>query len=99
MDTNANVIPVAMVPANVAPVAPAGSAAGSDFDESRNSRDAERMARYRLVIEQGSHMGVFIYKVLDRETGEVVQQLPREEVARMGNRQDYSAGTVINTAV
>ncbi|WP_226637623.1 flagellar protein FlaG [Brevundimonas poindexterae] len=57
------------------------------------------MARYRLVIEQGSHMGVFIYKVLDRETGEVVQQLPREEVARMGNQKGYAAGTVISTTV
>ena len=42
-------------------------------------------------------MGVFIYKILDRETGEVVRQLPRDEVARIGERSSYAAGAVIDT--
>lgn len=94
MDTHAKIRPIA-----AAVVAPAGSASGSDFNQSRASQEADRAARYKLVIEQGARKGVFIYKVLDRETGEVVRQLPREEVARLGNQNGYAAGTVINTTV
>jgi flagellar protein FlaG len=64
---------------------------------SRAAADAERLARYRLVIEQGSRAGSFVYKTLDRETGEVVRQLPSEEVMEMRQRDDYGVGSVINT--
>ena len=74
MDTHVKIRPIAAI------VVPASSAAGSDFNQSRASEEADRAARYKLVIEQGARNGVFIYKVLDRETGEVVRQLPREEV-------------------
>ena len=93
MDTHAKIRPIAAI------VAPAGSAAGSDFNQSRASQEADRAARYKLVIEQGAHKGVFIYKVLDRETGEVVRQLPREEVMRLKDQNGYAAGAVINTTV
>jgi flagellar protein FlaG len=92
MDTHAKIRPIA-----AAVVAPAGSAAGSDFNQSRASQEADRAARYKLVIEQGAQKGVFIYKVLDRETGEVVRQLPREEVIRLKDQNGYAAGAVINT--
>lgn len=74
----------------------------SGADDEANSRaaaDAERQARYRLVIEQGPRAGSFVYKTLDRETGEVVRQLPSEEVLRLRERNDYGAGTVIDTTV
>lgn len=91
METHATIRPV------TAAVAPAGSAAGSDFNQSRASQEADRTARYRLIIEQGARKGVFIYKVLDRETGEVVRQLPREEVVRLRDQKGYAAGAVIDT--
>ncbi|MBU1538653.1 MAG: flagellar protein FlaG [Alphaproteobacteria bacterium] len=73
---------------------------GSDHQSnSRGAADAERQARYRLVIEQGPQAGSFVYKTLDRETGEVVQQLPSEEVLKMRQREGYGVGSVINTAV
>ena len=73
---------------------------GADHEaNSRAAADAERLARYRLVIEQGSRAGTFVYKTLDRETGEVVQQLPSEEVLKMRQRDDYGVGAVINTTV
>ncbi|WP_292159820.1 flagellar protein FlaG [Brevundimonas sp.] len=93
MDTHARIRPI------TATVAPAGSATGGDFNQSRASQEAERAARYKLVIEQSARKGVFIYKVLDRETGEVVRQLPREEVARLGSHKGYAPGTVINTSL
>ena len=56
-------------------------------------------ARYRLVIEQGPRAGSFVYKTLDRETGEVVQQLPSEEVLKLREQDRYGVGAVINTTV
>lgn len=92
MDANAKVTRVSL------PAVSAASSSGSDgFADSRPSQEAERLARYRLVIEQGGAKGVFIYKILDRETGEVVRQLPRDEVARIGDQSTYAAGAVIDT--
>lgn len=83
-----------------APVAEPSLQSGADHDaNSRAAADAERLARYRLVIEQGSRAGSFVYKTLDRETGEVVRQLPSEEVLKMRQRDDYGVGAVINTTV
>ncbi|MBA4011525.1 MAG: hypothetical protein C0481_06630 [Phenylobacterium sp.] len=50
----------------------------------------------RLVIEEGQ-AGSFVYKTIDRRTGEVVLQLPREEVLRMREAEAYVAGAVIAT--
>lgn len=73
---------------------------GADDDaNSRANADAERLARYRLVIEQGPRAGSFVYKTLDRETGEIVRQLPSEEVLKLRENAGYGAGTVINTTV
>ncbi len=53
--------------------------------------------RYRLVIEPTGKSGSFVYKTMDRVTGEVVRQLPREEVAQLGQDVSYGAGSVIDT--
>jgi flagellar protein FlaG len=74
----------------------------SGVDDEANSKaasDAERLARYRLVIEQGSRAGSFVYKTLDRKTGEVVRQLPSEEVMKLRQSDGYGAGAVIDTSV
>jgi flagellar protein FlaG len=74
------------------------SGAGDNAD-SRAAADAERLAQYRLVIEEGPRAGSFVYKTLDRETGEVVRQLPREEVVSLSRQDDYDLGAVIDTTV
>jgi flagellar protein FlaG len=93
MQSNASISPVSAAP--VLPAA-AGSPAGGDFRD-KASEDAERAARYRLVIEEGPTAGSFIYKTLDRVTGEVVRQLPREQIVSLMQTGDYSAGSVIDT--
>lgn len=80
----------------ILPAAAADSTAGGDFHDSRASEEAERAARYRLVIEEGPS-GSFIYKTMDRVTGEVVKQLPREQIVGLMQTGDYSSGSVINT--
>jgi flagellar protein FlaG len=59
--------------------------------------DMPEITAVRLVIEEDGQSGSFIYKTLDRITGEVLSQYPREEVLKMLSRRDYSAGDVIKT--
>lgn len=81
-------------------VAKASLQSGADHDtNSRAAAEADRLARYRLVIEEGSRKGSFVYKILDWETGEVVRQLPSEEVLEMRQRDDYGVGSIINAIV
>lgn len=53
--------------------------------------------RYRLTIEEGPNG--FVYKTLDRVTGEVIRQLPREDVVKMRHNPAYGAGELIKTRV
>ena len=93
MQNNAKVVPIG--PVAVQPAA--ASTAAGDFHDSRFTQEADQAARYRLVIEEGPHAGSFIYKTLDRVTGEVVRQLPREQVIDLMQATQYSAGSVIDT--
>ena len=93
MHNNARIDPTGAV---AVPPAAASTATG-DFHDSPFAQEAERAARYRLVIEEGPQSGSFIYKTLDRVTGEVVKQLPLEQVVDLMQADRYRAGSVINT--
>ena len=51
----------------------------------------------RLVIEEDQASGSYVYKTINRLTGEVVQQLPRAEVLKLRQELQYTAGAVIKT--
>ena len=51
----------------------------------------------RLVIEMDQASGSYVYKTVNRLTGEVVRQLPRAEVLRLKVESQYAAGSVIKT--
>ena len=68
-------------PAKAAPPAPAGPEA----------------VEMRLVIEEDQASGSYVYKTVNRLTGEVVQQFPRAEILRMRQELQYAAGRVIST--
>jgi flagellar protein FlaG len=52
----------------------------------------------RLVIEEGPQPGAYVYKTLDPVTGEVLRQLPREELLRlMRDDSGVQAGALIDT--
>jgi len=53
-------------------------------------------AGQRLVIREDEETGALVYTVIDRASGQVVAQTPREEVARMSQRADYTAGALIS---
>ena len=58
-------------------------------------RPVEEPAEFRLVIEEDPR-GSFVYKTLDRRTGEVVNQFPREQVLRLKESLGYAPGRVFN---
>lgn len=51
----------------------------------------------RLVIEEDEASGAFVYKTLDRSTGEVVLQLPDEKLLELRRDPDYGPGQVVST--
>jgi flagellar protein FlaG len=57
----------------------------------------DNLANARLVIEQDDETGAYVYKSLDRITGEVLRQFPREDVIKMLTEPHYTAGAVIKT--
>lgn len=61
------------------------------------SQDAadDDAGRYRLTIERESTG--YVYKTLDRVTGEVIRQFPREEVLKLRQSPAYDVGKIIKT--
>ncbi len=60
------------------------------------AKPVEQIAEFRLVIEEDTK-GSFVYKTLDRRTGEVVNQFPREQMLRLKESGDYEPGKVFNS--
>lgn len=88
-----NVARSVSVPAPSSPVAPI---AVRPVETPKNDNDDA--SRYRLTIEAvGDHR--FVYKVLDRVTGEVIRQLPREDVEKLTSDPTYRRGLLIDTAI
>lgn len=58
---------------------------------------APQTADLRLVIEEDEKSGAIVYKTLDRRTGEVVRQLPREEVLRLKDDPAYGPGDFVDS--
>jgi len=93
MDNKLAAVPAAPDPIFSQP-APA-PAADTGPIESRIAQGAVDQADLRLVIEEVS--GSYVYKTVDRRTGEVVAQYPREEILKLHEADQYSAGDVIDT--
>ena len=72
-------------------VQPAAESSGTGL---RRERSTPQPAPHRLVIEEGSRPGTFVYKTIDRTTGEVIRQLPREDVIRLKDQPSIPTGRV-----
>lgn len=66
-------------------------------DVTPSSEAPRQNADLRLVIEEDQVSGTFVYKTLDRRTGEIVKQFPREEVVRLKDTVGYAPGDVIDS--
>ena len=54
-------------------------------------------ADLRLLIEPGADGASYVYKLVDRATGEVVAERPQDQVAHLAEGPEYRAGTVVST--
>ena len=48
------------------------------------------------MIEEDEATGSFVYKTLDRRTGEIVQQFPREDILKLKDHPLYAPGFVLD---
>ena len=67
--------------------------------QDRKPQEAAAQPVLRLVIEEGQANGSYVYKTVDRLTGEVIAQIPREDVLRLKHEADYAAGDVIRASI
>lgn len=74
--------------------APEPSAGDVGVSEKRADSSEPQPGDLRLVIEQDEDSGAFIYKTVDRRTGETLQILPREDVLKLKNAATYDPGAV-----
>jgi flagellar protein FlaG len=51
----------------------------------------------RLNIDHDPASGSFVYKFVNPTTGQVIQQIPSEELLKLRAAAEYAAGRVINT--
>ena len=51
----------------------------------------------RLNIVRDHDSGLFVYKFIDPTTGQVVRQLPDEEIVKLRAAAEYAAGRLIST--
>ena len=75
------------VTTEVTPTQQASASLADPFDQ----------GQFRLIIEEDQASGAFVYKTLNRNTGEVVLQFPRDEVLKLREQADYQAGAIIRT--
>ena len=58
--------------------------------------DGPQPGDLRLVIEQDAKTGTYVYKTVDRRTGDILQQFPREDVLRFKQAEHYDPGEVFD---
>jgi len=56
--------------------------------------DGPQPGDLRLVIEQDDDSGEYVYKTVDRRTGETLQQFPREQILKLRQEATYASGDV-----
>ncbi len=80
-----------------AALGPAARTPASDPATSRQPvSPAQDQADLRLVIEEGQAAGSYVYKTINRVTGDVVAEYPRETLLQLRDKADYEVGAVIS---
>jgi flagellar protein FlaG len=84
------------VAAYTVPGQPAGGHAVSEAKPKPPAASGPQPGDLRLVIEEDPASGGYIYKTVDRRTGDVLQQFPREDVLRFKQAEHYDPGEVFD---
>ncbi len=75
--------------------AAATSAQAICADNSSSSPAQVTSADLRLEIDDDKAAGCFVYKIINRTTGEIVEQIPQEQIVKLRESDGYMAGDVI----
>ncbi|QUD88102.1 flagellar protein FlaG [Phenylobacterium montanum] len=78
-----------------ASVKPAAKPADANASDSASSNNPTHSADLRLEIEDDKAAGCFVYKIINRTTGEVVEQIPQEQIVKLRESDGYLAGDLI----
>ena len=73
---------------------------GPGYEQRRHERaaaspEAAVGSGQRLLIQEDPKTGDCVYTVTDRDSGQVIARVTREEVAHMGDKAGYTAGALI----
>jgi hypothetical protein len=66
-------------------------------EETAFSHPAAKGRNLRMVVENDAAKGGLIYKWVDRDTGEVVSEMSRDDLAKISADPSYSAGAWLDT--
>jgi len=83
-------------PARTLGITPSGSTTEVQPVRPVDSSEATDQPDLRLIIEESEEAGGVVYTIVDRRTGKIVSRLSREEVLRLREKSNYSAGAVFN---
>jgi flagellar protein FlaG len=53
-------------------------------------------ADLRLIIDEVGSPGNYLYTVMDQRTGKILSQFPREQLIRLKEQSNYTAGAVFD---
>ena len=81
-----------LTPAQAAP-APAAASPGTNKAPAAPIDDAD----LRLVIEDDKAAGSYVYVTINSVTGEVVSQVPREQLLKMREDPAYQPGSIVDS--
>jgi len=74
---------------------PATSVSG---ESQASATPIDDQADLRLVIEDDKAAGSYVYKIINPVTGQVVSQVPREQLLMLREAPDYKPGSLINAS-
>ena len=77
-------------------LAPAPAARPAEPEPPAPVDDGPQPGDLRLVIERDNASGEYVYKTVDRRTGETLQQFPREQILKLREATTYASGDVYN---
>jgi len=93
--------PAQPAPAPASDTASAQSAQAAASTQSGTSQASSAQSAsnsdLRLVIEDDKAAGCFVYTTINPVTGEVVSQVPREELLKLRTNPDYKPGSIVNS--
>ena len=76
--------------------APTSAPAGSETSQAPSTL-AGSNSDLRLVIEDDKASGSYVYVTINPATGQVISQVPREQLLKMKDDPSYTPGSLVNS--